>query len=125
MLLLLMQYYAFAGEGEKRRAALRATIRQLMSGVIRPLAEVLTALPAGPSFPGQHAGPSFELYTDLRLPANRANAWTVVAERLAGEAAALGALTGEPGAPARLAFLHENLRLVSASIQRWRRLEGA
>jgi Ferritin-like len=125
MLLLLMQYYAFAGEGERQRAGLRATIRQMMSGVIRPLAEVLTALPAGPSFPGQHAGPSFELYTDLRLPANRGNAWTVVAERLAGEAVALGALAGDRGAPTRLAYLHENLRLVSASIQRWRRLEGA
>jgi hypothetical protein len=96
-----------------------------MSGVIRPLAEVLTALPAGPSFPGRHAGPSFELYTDLRVPANRANAWTVVAERLSGEAAALGALTGESGAPARMAFLHENMRLLSANIQRLRRLEGA
>jgi hypothetical protein len=125
MLLLLMQYYAFAGEGQQQRTGLRATIRQMMSGVIRPLAEVLTGLPAGPGFPGQHAGPSFELYTDLRLPANRANAWTIFAERLAAEAAALGALGGEAGAPARLAFLHENLQLVAASIQRWRRLEGA
>ena len=80
MLLLLMQYYAFTGESERQRTGLRATIRQMMSGVIRPLAEVLTALPAGPSFPGRHAGPSFELYTDLRVPAKRANAWTVVAD---------------------------------------------
>jgi hypothetical protein len=124
MLLLLMQYYAFAGEPEEQRKGLRAMARQTMSGVIRPLAEVLTGLPAGPGFPGQHAGPSFELYSDLRLSADPGSAWTLIGERLAEEADALGALAGEAGAPPRLAFLHQNLRLLAANIRIWRR-QGA
>jgi len=118
MILMLMQYYAFAGESEEQRFGLRAAIRQLMSAVIRPLGEVLTEIPAGSRFPGQTAGPSFELYTDLRLPAHQANAWTIFHERLAEEAEACARLSTEEGAPPRLRFLQQNLRLVARSVER-------
>jgi len=124
MLLMLMQYYAFAGETAQQRTGLRATIRHLMSGVVRPLGEVLTELPAGPSYPGRTAGPPFELFTDLRLPANRVNAWALFHERLAQAAAECESLATEPEAPDRLAFLAENLRLATAGVGRSRALGG-
>ncbi len=96
----------------------------MMSGLVRPLGEVLTELPAGPSYPGRTAGPPFELFTDLRLPANRANAWALFHERLAQGAVECEMLAAEPEAPARLAFLAENLRLVTAEVGRFRAQGG-
>jgi hypothetical protein len=75
-------------------------------------------VPAGSRFPGQPAGPSCELYTDLRLPAHRANAWTIFHERLAEEVEGCGRLSTEDGAPPRLRFVHQNLRLIARSVER-------
>jgi len=118
MLLMLLQYFAFAGEAQGARRELRATIRRLMSAVIRPLGELLTELPAGPEHPGRTAGPSFELYGAISAPVDPARAWLLFAERLADQAEVCDALSREPGAPPRLEFLTTNLRLAAAAIGR-------
>lgn len=118
MLLMLLQYFAFAGEPEDARMELRATIRRLMSAVIRPLGEVLTELPAGPEHAGKTAGPSFELYGAISAPVDPARAWLLFGERLADQAEVCDALSREPGAPPRLQYLTTNLRLAAATIRR-------
>ena len=118
MLLMLLQYFAFAGEQDDAREELRATVRRLMSAVIRPLGELLSELPAGPDHPGATAGPSFELYGTISAPVNPARAWLLFTERLADQAEVCDALSREVGAPPRLAYLTTNLRLAAATIKR-------
>ena len=123
MMLMLMQFYAFAGEAVEQREGLRATIRQMMSGVVRPLGEVLTQMPASPDLPGMTAGPGFEFYTDLRIPSDRKNSWAIFHERLVHEAQACARLALKDGAPRRLAYLHENLEGLARNTRRYMDLQ--
>jgi len=50
--------------------------------VVQPLGNALTLLPAGPSHPGQCAGPSFRLSRSASIPTHRSAAWPVFRERL-------------------------------------------
>jgi hypothetical protein len=122
MMLMLMQFYAFAGEAPEQREDLRATIRQMMSGVVRPLGEILTQMPARANLPGKTAGPGFEFYTDLRVPSDRRNSWLIFHERLVHEAQACERLAQKDGAPRRLAFLHENLEGLARNVERYMNL---
>ncbi len=125
VVLMLLQYYAFAAEPTEQRVALRSTIRRTMSGVIRPLGETITEMPAGPAYPGQNGGPSFELYTDLRLPAQPTNAWRLLMERLDEAVEECGVLRTLPTAPPRLAIVHENLHLAALGLRRGGPVEAA
>jgi len=59
-----------------------------MFAAIKPLGQILTALPFGPSAPGRTAGPTFEVfYIGGYLLPHRAAAWTLIAERLRQAAA--------------------------------------
>jgi hypothetical protein len=118
VVLMLMQYYTFA-DGPARHAALRATIRQAMSGAIRPLGEILARMPIGEAQPGSTAGAGFEFYTDLRLPHRTEIGWTIFLERLVHEAAACDRLSRKPAAPPRLAYLRENLDGLAQNVERY------
>jgi hypothetical protein len=115
MLILLLQYYGFGGESPAQRAAIRATLRHLMSGILRPLAEMLTELPATDDAAQGTAGPPFELYADVSLAPQMANRWTVLLERLDVIAARLGELA-EDG-PSRLALLASNAAWITVNIR--------
>jgi hypothetical protein len=93
MLLMLIQYYSYGGESAPQRAMLRDSCRRLMSAVVRPLAEVLTEMPATDDPGGGNAGPGFEIYSGIRLAPDRANRWTVLQERLNQEAEDASALS--------------------------------
>lgn len=121
---MLMQFYAFADETEEQRLGLMATIRQSMSGVIRPLGELLTEMPVSPEHPGKTAGPGFELYTDLRLPNHTRNAWIIFHERLLTEAQECGRLSCLKEAPPRLAYLYQNLARLATNIERLMKVRG-
>jgi len=123
MMLMLMHFYSFASENAEQREGLRATVRQMMSGVVRPLGEILTQLPARDDLPGKTAGAGFESYTDLRVPGDRRNSWTIIHERLAHEAEGCRRLAVKAGAPQRLAFLRENLEGLARNTQRYMNLE--
>jgi rubrerythrin len=117
VVLMLMQFYTFADD-EPRHEALRATIRQAMSGVIRPLGEILVRMPIGETYPGLTAGAGFEFYTDLRIPHQTENSWTIFLERLVHEASECDRLSRKPEAPPRLAFLQENLEGLARNVER-------
>lgn len=117
MALMLMRFYAFAEVGTPEHEALRATTRRIMSGVVRPLGEVLTEMPVSHYLPGRTAGPGFEFYTDLRLPTQAAICWTIFHERLVQEAEECERLSQQDGAPGRLRFLHRNLELLARSVR--------
>jgi hypothetical protein len=59
-LLMLMQYFDFSGESDEERVYLRNAIRQTMSEILRPIAEILTTLPVGADAEGERAGPGFD-----------------------------------------------------------------
>ena len=62
VLLMLEHFFGSTSETPEQRAVLRASTSQMMSVAIRPLAEVLTELPAvGPESPAT-AGAPFEIY---------------------------------------------------------------
>lgn len=85
MLLMLIQYYSYGGESASQRVMLRDSCRRMMSAVVRPLAEVLTEMPATNEPEGGNAGPGFEIYSGMRLAPDRTNRWTVLQERLRQE----------------------------------------
>lgn len=92
MLLMLLQYYSYNGESKEQRLFLKQTLGQMMSGLIRPLAEILTQMPMTDKADDGFAGPSFEIYSDLRLSPFIDNRWTILTERFSDafeEAAAL------------------------------------
>lgn len=120
VLLMLMEHSAYAGETNEQREGLQATIRRMMSGVLRPLGEILTERPAHPKPGSVNAGPSFELYADLRLPSSPSRAWMLFSERLDEAAAACGSLATKEGAAPRLGIIHEHLRLAAGEADRLR-----
>ena len=70
------------GESRQELTKLADITVRLMTGVIGPLGEVLTTLPAGPSYPGLRAGASFRFSRDVHTPPNQVAAWALFIERL-------------------------------------------
>lgn len=102
MVLMLMQYYAFAGESTNQTEILRDNAKSLMTQ-IRRLGELLTKLEMGPPNQGFTAGASFEFYRSMHVSPRPVIAWPVMRERLqiaAGEAQRLAALPGIPAVAA-------------------------
>ena len=77
------RYFAHTEETGAQLAVLADVTLDLMFRVIKPLGDLITRLPAGPEYPGQTAGPSFELFyeSDYLMP-HREAAWTLLAERV-------------------------------------------
>ena len=80
-LLILSQLYSFGGESFGERDILRQSSRQLMTMAIRPIAEILTTMPATNDPNDGNAGPPFELYGDLQLSTQESNRWIILNER--------------------------------------------
>jgi hypothetical protein len=88
LVLALTRYFAHTEETDEQLALLADLSVGLMFGVIKPLGDLITTLPAGPEHPGKTTGPSFELFyeSDYLVP-HREAAWFVLAERLRDAAA--------------------------------------
>jgi len=80
MLQLLARFFVLTDEAEDEASALCDTAIEVMFGAIAPLGELLTRLPAGPSYPGLNAGPSFVVRTVHPLP-YKSSAWRLLRER--------------------------------------------
>ncbi|HEV2999219.1 MAG TPA: ferritin-like domain-containing protein [Solirubrobacteraceae bacterium] len=117
MLLLLLQYYGYGGETPAQRDAIRSALRQLMSAVFRPLAEILTELPVGADPESGTAGPPFELYYDVRPAPHVDNRFTILLERLDAMSRRALELAGE-GGPQRLAMLADNMAWLRSNLAR-------
>jgi len=87
LLQIFERYFAHTEETDAQLKILADASVSLMLRVIKPLGNLITALPAGPEYPGRTAGPSFELFyeSDFLMP-HRDAAWALLTERL-GEAA--------------------------------------
>ncbi|MBB3084107.1 ferritin-like domain-containing protein [Geodermatophilus sabuli] len=94
VLLMLEQFFGSTSETPEQRAVLRAATSRMMSVAIRPLAEVLTELPAiGPGSPAT-AGAPFEIYDRESASPFASARWTILLERLQAvidDAVSLGA----------------------------------
>ena len=83
LLQIFERFFAHTEETDAQLKALADATIALMFQVIKPLGDLITTLPAGPSYPGVSAGPSFELFyeSDYLLP-HRDAAWALLTERL-------------------------------------------
>ena len=83
LLLMLQRFFAHTEETDAQLRVLADGTYALMAQAIKPLGDIITRLPAGPEYPGQTAGPSFELFyeSDYVLP-HREAAWVLLAERI-------------------------------------------
>jgi hypothetical protein len=88
LLQILERYFAHTEETDAQLSTLASAAVTVMAGVLRPLGDLITTLPAGPEHPGRTAGPSFELfYEDDDLLPHRESAWVLLEERLRDAAA--------------------------------------
>jgi rubrerythrin len=111
-LLMLMQYFDFSGESDDERVYLRNAIRQTMSEILRPIAEILTTLPVGADTVGERAGPGFEFYdTSLDISGQLAPRWIVLHERFRQESLDAASLVNDFEFPARLSYVREGIDL--------------
>ena len=95
MIQLLMRFFAHGEESDPELVVLMDTAIGLMGGVLAPLAQVLTRMPAGPRHPGLNAGPSFQFFRSTQLLPYKQAAWFVFGERLRGLAARCDELSAE------------------------------
>jgi hypothetical protein len=81
MLISIMQYYSHFGESQDEKEFLKNVSWQCMSGIIRPLGEIITTLPFTKSDDGFTCGPSFEIYGDYTIAPTKENRYTILLER--------------------------------------------
>jgi truncated hemoglobin YjbI len=83
LLEIFERFFAHTEETDAQLKTLADTTIGLMFRVIKPLGDLITALPVGDAYPGMTAGPSFELFyeSDYLMP-HREAAWALLAERL-------------------------------------------
>jgi Ferritin-like len=122
VLLMLSQLYSFGGESFQQRDALRQASRQLMTSALRPIAEILTEMPAtSTNDPNKgNAGPPFELYGSLEISSQQLSRWVILDERLD---AVVNEASGLSSVDQRLNFISENLFLIKQNIQQTLALE--
>lgn len=113
MLRFLLRLLLSTDESPEESSALTAVaFFPLMTMVIRPLAEVLTALPAHSPDSGWRAGPPFAVDGSVGFLPHREAAWTMLEQELTDLAALAGEVAGMSGAPARLAYVARTIELV-------------
>jgi hypothetical protein len=116
VLQVLSRYYIHHGETAAEFDTLARTAKHLMNWVMRELGPVLTALPVGPSHPGQTVGPTFDITrpATFLLPHQDA-AWKIIKERLDALEQACASLGKQAGLGA-LAPLASKLQSMSQDI---------
>src|ERR1700758_4240478 len=119
LLLMLQRFFAHTEETDAQLQVLVDGTYALMVRAIKPLGDVITRLPAGPEYPGQTAGPSFELFyeSDYVLP-HREAAWVLMAERIEIAAAFCepSGAGSAPEVPGKLAEVRDALAGIASSL---------
>ena len=116
MTTMLLRFFAHTDEPEDALTALARSTVGLMEAALRPLGQVLVALPAGASHGGATAGPSFEFYRSVTLLPHRRAAWLVFHERLV-ELAAFAERLGQQDGPDVLARVGAGLTAAAARLE--------
>lgn len=120
MLRLLAQFFANDRDSDAQRDAIRNACSRLMSVAIRPIAEVLTALPVSTSADAGNAGPTFELYLPIEVPPEPRNRWVTLFEAFDLVIGALAQLSDHKTtypAVARLGGIADTLRIMERSLR--------
>jgi CDGSH-type Zn-finger protein/truncated hemoglobin YjbI len=117
MLQVLARYFGHGHETLEEAQLLADTAVALMRGVLQPIGQLLTGMPAYRSRPGINAGPAFELFydSDYLLPHRRA-AWLLISERLGDLASFAGRLAENPQAPPVLAAVRDGVLRAAARL---------
>jgi hypothetical protein len=110
MVQMLARSFAPADESDEERAALVGSAIGAMAQVLGPLGRLITRLPAGPSWPGQTAGPGFEFHRALHTLPHRRAAWVLFQERWQELADYSRCLQETADAPAGLAEIEAAMR---------------
>jgi hypothetical protein len=101
LLHILTRFFTHTDETDEQLGTLIESAFGLMGGVLRPLGNALTRLPAGPDHPGRTAGPVFEMYYQMgNFVPWREAAWALLSERagtLSGRCADAAARDAVPG----------------------------
>lgn len=113
MLQILARYFAHTDEDEEQLYVLKSAFLNLMPYVLSPIGKAITQLPAGADFAGKHAGPSFEVFSDVQLLPQMTSAWAYFRERLDEIAAACDFVANRPDASP----IKETMRKASAALQ--------
>ena len=115
MLFMLVRLFAHVNESEEELTELRnAAFFPFMTMVIRPMSEILTALPSGVA--GLNAGPVFEVDPGLDFLPHRTAAWVMLSERIhqhAQDASVCAGHYGSDGPGPRLTYIAESLALMA------------
>jgi len=121
MLLMLMRYFAHTNESNEDLIGLQNTVFfPMMTVGIRPLAEVLTQLPAHDSGSGM-AGPAFFIPKSAQFLPHRESAWRIILgelqllEAMAQEAMNIKSLS--PEIRSRLSLTYENFARMSMNFK--------
>jgi len=117
-LMLRMLQFVFdnsTGDPALLRAFSQVAIR-VMAMVLKPFGEALTLLPAGASYGGKTAGPTFALSRHVPLPLDPSAAAVVAQEQLADLVSLAERLAADGRAPRQLASGHKNLQHLLSSL---------
>ena len=122
MLLMLLRYFAHTDETDEDLVGLQSTVFfPMMTLGIRPLAEVLTQLPALVTGGPLRAGPSFTIPEAVQLLPHRESAWRVILGELQLLTQLVEELTTIKSFPQqirdRLTFTHENVARMAMNFQ--------
>jgi ferritin-like protein len=122
MLLMLMRYFAHTDETDEELVGLQNTVFfPMMTLGIRPLAEMLTQLPAYATGGPLRAGPSFAIPESVQLLPHRKSAWRVILGELQYLTQLVEELTTTTSLPQplrdRLTFTHENVARMTMNFQ--------
>ena len=113
MLRFLLRLLMSTDETPQESSALTAVaFFPLMTMVIRPLAEVLTSLPAHDPDDGLRAGPPFALDGSVGFLPHRDAAWTVLEQELTDLGSRARTVAEMADAPPRLAYIARTIELV-------------
>jgi hypothetical protein len=114
MLMLLTRLFAHTDETEDDLAVLRSiAFFPLMTMALRPLGEILTAMPAHDPDDGRRAGPSFDPGGPVAFLPHREAAWVVLEEALRSLADRASQAAATTGAPERVGYVARSLDLIA------------
>ena len=117
LLQVLTRFFTHTDETDEQLDSLVQAAFGLMGGVLRPLAGVLTRLPAGPDHPGRTAGPTFEMYYQMgNFVPWRDAAWALLSERTAVLSSRCADHAEHDGVPAGVRAAAEAAGAVSARL---------
>jgi DUF917 family protein len=113
LLLLLYRLYGHPDLDANQVTALAYTMFPMMTQIVRPLAEILTSLPAFDYPSPMRAGPSFELTGAISLLPHKDSATRLLAEKLSALSTYAKELGARGDLPARLTSIGANLFIMA------------